>query len=305
MVQGESAKADDAPMSISIIWTSNRLGGMDVLFHSLERQNFDLNQVEVILVDEFFDERYPTLIGKFKELSPRPAQLIHVPPDERHDYIDDTHGYNTGLRRASGELIMFMTDHIWLELNCLRLHWETYRNFSGYSATGLLDRFSFPKLKASGEDFTWSAFAEEFTADLADRWFEKNEPYYKERKGAIIESDDHIYELPGGKFYAALNESIPMSVLREVNGWDEIYNGGYAVNDIDLGTRANMAGWKFLLIPKSINKKFGGHGISDVIPTKRKIKLRTSEDNYAMWQREMKRIGAGERTYKSLEGCWR
>ena len=312
-------------MSISIIWTSNRMGMIDILFHSLAAQSFDLEDVQLILVDEWYEERKKVVEetiealewdgfireDRFVESFRLPSEVIHIPPDEPHDYIDDTHAYNAGLRRADGELVMFLTDGIWLEPKNLEGHWKTYKTMSGISMTGFLDRYKFPSLKKEGEDFRWSAFQEEFTEDAAWWWFNQNEPYYKERKGfdaAVLAKDwdegGKATELPGDKFYAALNESIPMAVLKEIDGWDEIYSGGYGTNDIDLGMRAQAAGWKFMVNPKSINKKLGGHGISDVIPTKTKKKLRTPDDNNLIWRTEMDKMLRGERTYRANHGCW-
>jgi len=102
------------------------------------------------------------------------------------------------------------------------------------------DRYEFPPLDqerlnvAHGQ---WSVFEREFTPDVALDFFNQHEPTYRERKGGVANiCSDGMIEMPGHYIYL-LGDSIPLEVLRALNGLDEAYDSGYGVNDICCGTR--------------------------------------------------------------------
>ena len=286
--------------------TTVRLGGFDVLVNSLAAQTFSKEDWELIIVDEWAEDRIPVVYGRVVSSGIKNSRII--PPRVTHAYIDDATGYNTGLQVAHGELIIFLTDMIWCYPEFLADHWYIYQSNPGKSLTGFLDRYAPPAIKMPVDPAAmyWTVFEEEFTAARAEEYFAVTPVLYAERKGLSFDHNGGLQTLPPDKFYAALNESIPMAVLKEINGWDERFNGGYGVNDIDLGMRAALIGWEFLVDFKSINRKLGDQSVLGKIPRKQKARLRTPDDNYKLYLDHIQRIVEGKETVAVPpgHGCW-
>lgn len=276
---------------------------LDVLVNGLLEQSFPRDDFEVIIVDSCYAERRPHM-GVF----PLPNNFFHLELPDKYDYYDASYANNFGLRLATGELIVFLTDNIWPEKNFLARHWQIYTNFPGYSMTGYVDRYDLPPLRESLEwETCWrSVYQYTFNETYAAHFFQTNEPYYRERKGgargAAVPSSPY-FELPGDFFYAGLNESMPLAVLKEINGFNQDLDGGYGCADIELGMRANLAGWKFLNYPESINFKLGQRANSAKIPGKFKKDIRTPDEQRAIAQRVISDIRAGA-SVKIENGAW-
>ena len=300
-------------MSISVIMTTASMGGLDMLFNSLAAQA-DPPEFEVVIADEWYHERnkflkFPwnvseDILSKFND------RVKHVPITKRVNYIDHCNGWNTGLRAAEGELVCFINDYFWLYPNYLRDHWDIYKRYSGYSMIGYCDRYPWPAMKLSvkTEDVWWTAFQQEFTAERAAHYFQCTHPIYHERKGGHQGEPVPgcpFNRLPGSLFYASLNESIPMAVLKELNGWDERYDGGYASNDVDLGVRAELVGWKFLLNP-TVNCKIGMYGIQRPVHTLVKPQVRSPQDNHQLFKDRMWKVASGQEPARvpAGHGAW-
>ena len=289
---------------VSVIAVTARLGCFDVLVHCMETQTFPKDDFEVVVVDSFYKERKDFVRDRL------PKNFRHIGLPEDRPWYDACYANNVGTREALGELLIYFCDLNWAYPDFVKDHWEVYRTVPGYSMTGFVDRFPIPPLKAIerttrciGDDsyehnfdwkaVGWSIFNDEFTADYARWYFDAIQPTYRERKGGlypnlIAGTDYHV--LPGDKWYGSLNESIPKAVVEECNGWNEAMDGVYGVADVDLGVRANLAGWKFLVKLDSINRKLGQKSDSGIIPARNKPQTRTLADNWRLFE-EMKASG--------------
>src|ERR1051325_10244212 len=247
-------------MKISLCYTTARIGSFDMIFNSAANQAMDKADFEVIVVDDFYDLRaYRVAEAHSRYYSD--LNFTHLPPGGAHDYYDNTHGFNTALKAAKGELIAFMIDYTWLDENYLTSHWDFYQKNPGRSQSGFIDRFDFPALDISRLNIAhgWcSIFEKDFNKAFAKEWFSR-EPVYRERKGGNW--TEYGVNIPGDRIYL-IGDSIPREVLEALNGLDERYDDGYGVNDIDLGMRANAFGWHFGVNPDCIVKKLGTHDMS-------------------------------------------
>ena len=275
-------------MNVSIIAVTARMGCFDLLVHCMEQQTFSKDDFEVIVVDSYYNERKDFVKDRL------PKNFRHIGLPEDRPFYDACYANNVGTREAQGELLIYFSDCNWAYPDFVKDHWDIYETVPGYSMTGYVDRFPIPPLKhgitRSWELDAWSIFEKEFTADYARWYFEAIQSTYRERKGQPETNDGGIIELPGDKWYGSLNESIPMQVVKDCNGWNEAYDGCYGLSDIDLGVRANLAGWKFLIKADSINKKLGQKSESGVIPASHKPQTRTLDDNWRLFD-EMKASG--------------
>lgn len=297
-------------MKISVIAVTVRIGCLDILANGFARQTFPQDDFEVLLIDSFYNERHKIIATRL------PANFFHMPlPEDKPNY-DACYANNYGLRHASGELVVFFTDCNWPARDFLAEHWRIYKEVPGYSATGYVDRYYAPELRAPTsvngqacygyDDVAWSVFAREFTTDYADEFFASQKPFYQERKGHLVDgfvTGTNYAELPPEKWYGSLNESIPMSVMRKINGWDEIYDGAYGVSDIDVGWRAHQAGWRFLVLPDLINYKLGDQSTARTIPGKYKPRVE-GQDNLAIFEQVKADVRDGKRTYRAEQGAW-
>ena len=267
-------------MEVSVVLTTARLGGFDVLCDSMARQEFD-GQFEVVITDEFHKEGRRAMIESTGRDRIR-FHLIHIPPKRESRIYDDSLGVNTALATASGELVIILADYTWVPPNYLQAHWDFYKANPGWSMSCYLDRHELPPMK--GEPYSierdwWSVFQGDFTPD----WFDSKEPVYRERRGSVgkIHEDGKI-EIPSDQVYL-LGDSVPMSVVKELNGIDERYVGGYGSNDVDFGVRANHIGHRWALNPHIKLKKLTLSGQAQ-IPGKMKPKVRMPEDNYRFFE---------------------
>jgi glycosyltransferase involved in cell wall biosynthesis len=271
---------------ISIVFTTIRLGGMDVLFNSLATQTF--RDFDVVIVDEWHDVRAEPLRDKLRGES---LDVLHIPPIRNETFSNSAHGFNSGLCRASGELIIFLADNVWLYPDFLRDHWDVYARAKKYSMCGYFDRYHWPELKAGGDLF-WTIFEKEMTCARADEVFRES-PYYVENKGGAkgpMIPDSPYNSISGRFYYAAGNESIPLAVIRELNGFDERYDNSWGTSDIDIGLRAEMIGWQFALV-ETYTKKIGGHTVKPAALTaKPKTWERTPEATLQMFYDRLRRI---------------
>lgn len=279
-------------MKISVVMTTNRLGGFDLLYYSLmEQRGIDSKDWELIVVDEYIEERKGLL--EWDSTDHKRLNVKHLGPDKKQDFTDPCHCINTALRRCEGELVVFITDMQWLEPYFLARHWGTYNNYTGCSMSGYLDRYPIPKLRPVEDPLIgWTIFDPEFTPENAGKFFAATEPSYRERKGGIkggIVSYTPYREMPGQYVYFNV-DSLPLEILKDLNGWDERYDGGYGLCDIDLGVRANLHNWKFVVIEDSVSYKLGVQGTSHVLPHKSKPHTKTVEDNRRFYETRMRRI---------------
>lgn len=284
---------------ISVVMTTARQGGFDVLYHSLKQQTMALEDFELIIVDELYDKRR-FYTKEFESTQHRALPAIHY---------NNGAAFNQALRAARGELICFTIDFLWMPPTYLQDHWDFYQNNAGWSMTGYVDRYSFPPLGTMKNDL-WEyhcAFEKVFDFEFAEKWFSENRPVYRERKGGagIIHPDGKI-EMPGHLIYL-IPDSIPLAVLKELNGLDEAYDGGYGSNDIDVGVRANLLGWHFGLNPTCIVQKLGTPELSAQIPGVSKPKVRTPEENYQLFLKRMEMIKEGKEqiAVPNGRGAWR
>jgi hypothetical protein len=283
---------------MSVIYVTSRLGGFDMLSHSLRvQQGIARKDWELIVVDDWFDLRTRRLDGLA-------GQVKHIRSRD-NDYFDPCYANNLGLRQAEGELIVFVSDMQWFYPRFLADHWDVYQNFPGYTLSGYLDRYPIPKLKAElspGLETAWSVFEHEFDGAFASEFFQSVEPVYRERKGGHVGvAVGPYFEIPGELAYFNV-DSLPLSVVTALNGLDERFDGGYGVCDIDLGVRANLLGHKFVVSSAAVSCKLGIPGISGVLPSKQKPRARSTEDNRQIFNRRMEAIRNGTETIAVAEG---
>lgn len=292
-------------MKVSVIVATIHLGGLDVLFHSLDRQTMPKAEWELILVDANMEQRKEQVEDRRRMDYPG-INLVHIPPKNVSEYFDASTSFNTGASVARGGLVVYMSDFLWAYPRYLEDHWSLYQNHPGYSMSGFADRFEFPPIANCSQGCCWwSCFRQEFDVAFAVDWFASHGPFYQERKFGTSHRipGKLLFEVPGEYVYFSVNESIPLSVLKELNGFDERLNGAYGNNDRDLGARANMIGWKWMVNVDSVVCKMGNRQMAhSMLPGVKKKTIRSVEDNYAIVTQKLQRIAKGEESARTPNG---
>lgn len=211
---------------------------------SLKSQTF--TDFEFIIVDALYDERS-------YDFSKLPFPVKHVPIDPRHRFWLDRGRWgvcgqlNTALLHVEGELIVRVDDCSEFDERFLTRFWETYQ--SGLWALAMHIRFLKGKPARLNEEY----LAEGYEAIHSDT-FEAGErgEFLKKlygEDGLIRDSRYEQVKARGGKMIAPYNwmygySSFTLEAALKVNGFDEMFDGDKSLEDVDFGSRLEMAGYR-------------------------------------------------------------
>ena len=210
---------------------------------SLRRQSF--KDFEFIMVDAFYDDRS----YDFSNLS---FPVKHIPIDPRHRFWLDRGRWNvcgqlnTALIHAEGELIVRVDDCSEFDDDFLSRFWETYE--SGLWALAMHIRFLKGKPARLNEEY----LKEGYEALYAEKWDDVDRPALLRKlygeDGLIRDSRYEIVKNNGGKMIAPYNwmygySSFTLEAALKVNGFDEMFDGDKSLEDVDFGSRLEMAGY--------------------------------------------------------------
>lgn len=245
--------------NISIIVPTSRIGGLDILFSSLENQIF--KDFELILIDSLYDKREHIVKDKMKQFS---FIIKHIPSkEEKFTATNYCKAMNTGIINSSGNLAYFTCDYTWLTPECLQIHNDFHKTNIN---TGLLCSYvhkKLPKLNSiidnvyySPEPYTIhteSSFINNETNNFTKYLEDLNNDKFKDIMYSIFEEEFNIHsnintleheqnsERPEG--YLDINscflknESYTLKDLIEINGLNEELDGSHGWQDIELVDR--------------------------------------------------------------------
>lgn len=105
-------------VKVSVISTTFRTGGIDVLFSGLANQTF--KDFELILVDHRYEYRHEQVLKLARRVD---LNLIHVPEHRRNGkwYVGAA-ATNTGIMLTEGEIIMLLTDFSYAHPDWIEAH---------------------------------------------------------------------------------------------------------------------------------------------------------------------------------------
>lgn len=270
---------------VSVLVVTGRPGYIDTICESLSNQTLNQDEWELILVDDFVNERYEAvkehMTGKIKNFK-------HIPPREIKPYIAMCLAMNTGIAHCRGELVYFMNDALYPSPRCLERHWEIYTN---YGPRVLISGPLVDAIVASGESIwrgapprwveimqgeetlVYPELTPRIAVPLKDNFSELTpenfisifkEPFKPPplpspdlpdwRMGFIRGKfiDKNLYENttihPGSWWWCGRNDSAPIEALLEINGLDEIFDGSHGGADGDAGKRMmRNIGYRYLV----------------------------------------------------------
>ena len=246
---------------ISIIIPTNRVGGLDIVFDSLERQTDP--DFELILVDNIYRYRRDLVAEKAKQYS---FPVRHIEPrDNPFPRVCYCRTMNTGVCHARGSVVVYECDYTWFSPSTVFYHSMWQRQFNGpllldmaychmpplnprfptdrfvhkvepyadaagftQSLTEATDRYVAALDSGELDEFMWSIFAES--------------PKSHEEVWALPLEGTHYKNCEEGEFkdynYCCFkNESFPTELILNMNGHDEDYDESHAWQDSEFSYR--------------------------------------------------------------------
>ncbi len=240
-------------MKISVILPTNRPSGPMYGLHGLSKQTFPQEDFELIIVDDYPEDRSTLIVDTSKLLGLENVLALKSKPHYWRSNRLISNARNTALIHAKGELVVFLDDYCWIRPRWLDKHWETYKK-SPYTMVGAmraveytpnvydgLDRLPTPEISAEDSEQTINGM-DWVTEKQKERRRELSVYGATDTRGV-----QDVRNCGGGWFYSC-NAAAPLRKLVEVNGFDEEYDLT-SEEDIDLGLRLTRVKCKFWYRP--------------------------------------------------------
>ncbi len=114
-------------MKVTIIIPTNRYGKFDITFSGLGKQTFNDNDWEIIIIDDFIENRRNECMDVAKKYNVK--NVLYLRPKQQYWRSNNSiaNSRNTGLIRAKGELIIFSDDYVWFPPKFVEEHWKMYK----------------------------------------------------------------------------------------------------------------------------------------------------------------------------------
>lgn len=203
----------------------------------------EFKDFELIVVDALHAER-PDYFKQFD----LPFPVVHLPPKpnpwhERKLWAVATQ-FNTGILHARGELVVTIGDCSQLPPHLLRRFWEEHQK--GYACQAMLRYY-----KGVGNNDKASSQRDAYLTRLNPQW----DMTAVRRSGEpVVDSRWKFVEGAGGRMEGRMDQwwygygAAPMKWYLKVNGFDEAFDGCKSLEDCDLGSRFEMAGYRKLIL---------------------------------------------------------
>lgn len=226
-------------MKISVILPTNRPQGPLYALHSLSKQTFDNEHFELLIIDDYREDREGLILHTAKNLDLRNVKVLRSKPNYWRSNRLIANARNTGLIHCDGELVVFLDDFCWVPPRWLEEHWLTYQR-TLYTMIGAGKAVKYIPNKYERLDL----LPPPNVGGNVEGAFIRNLAQFKvsDTRGSLSMRDC------GGGWFYTMNASAPLEKIVEVNGFDEEYDLT-SEEDIDLGVRLERAGCRFFYRP--------------------------------------------------------
>ena len=216
---------------ISVLTCSNRPGGVDVTWYSLKRQTF--RDFEWVFYDALYEKRQKEVAG-FTKHDPRVKHYKQSPKDpQAKTWL--AHAENGAIKRAQGELIVFLQDFIYIQPDALEKFWIQYQSNGKHFVTGVGGQYDNPGVNDIADpDGTFTVFDKPF------RDVPMNKVWQDPRQRTDLGSFYQCYP-PDWEMNFCM---CPKQMLYDIGGIDESYDFiGFAFDNCSVAERASMLGY--------------------------------------------------------------
>jgi len=217
---------------------------------SLSKQKF--KNFELILVDALHSTRE----YDFLKL---PFEVKHVPMHPGHRFWLDRKRWavcsalNTALLHAEGELIVRVDDCSEFDEDFIGRFWEGYQ--SGFWPLAMHTRYIAGKQAHYTDEYKEKGYEFRFVHDHSEKEeITKVQNRLHARDGdPVRDTRWPAVESRGGKMIAPINwmygySSFTLEAALKVNGFDELFDGDKSLEDVDFGSRLDIAGYKGIFL---------------------------------------------------------
>ena len=222
-------------------------------FMSLEAQTF--KDFEVIVVDALHPYK-----KEWIESHDWSFPIKYVPIHPNHRFWLDRKRWNvcgqlnTGILHAEGELLVRIDDcSEFPNVRYLERFWEDYQ--SGFFPMAMHTRYRDGKQSYYTKEYKRDGY--EFTRDPAhgeaadrekvlDQVFEDGDPV-RDTRWPFVEKAGGRMIVPYANWYYGYS-SVSLEAALRVNGYDEMFDGDKSLEDVDMGSRLIMAGYKDMFV---------------------------------------------------------
>ena len=218
------------PPTVSVIFpTYNRSSVVRTTLEHFLAQDYPVDRLEILVADNSSDDT-PQMVAEVARSTSRSVRLLSS--DERLPAVKR----NQALREATGDLVIFMNDDVWVRPDFVRRHVEAHaRHPCPVAVVGHVEQ------SARMPDTAFIAWYRPFAYDeIADR------------AGRPV----------GWRYHWSMNLSLPRAVMLERNlifheDWAEIGH-----EDIELGYRWAKAGYPIIYEPAAWGEHFHPHDLA-------------------------------------------
>jgi glycosyltransferase involved in cell wall biosynthesis len=285
-------ESSDQPV-ISVVMPTMRVGGLDIVLKSLEKQTF--KNFEFIISDSIYKYRKDLVSQQSKKYS---FTIKHVEPTKNIFPISNfCNSENAGLINASAKLVLLITDYTYLPADCIEKHVnfhtinkeenigymcphqyrslpKLHSDFSSYKNEDT-DLYMYDLFNGKLNNVLWSIFENDFDQDPETLPLD-----------AMGNADNKLVAPYGvGDMFAfnGKNESFKLEAALKINGFDEELDGTTPYQDTVFADMLDKKlGFKWMVDKDNkvyiINPRF-------VMPWSKR--LRPPEANRAIWQRKL------------------
>lgn len=265
---------------------------------SLRIQSF--KDFELIIIDALHHLRPKLFQGEPFHSDKLPFLVKHIPIDHNdkfnHRFWIDNRRWNvcgtlnTGIIHAKGELLVRVDDCSEFDSDFLKRFWEGYR--SGYWPMAMHIRYLGGKPARLNKEYMDKGYEANISSTFDPDRDKLLKKIYGE-DGLIRDTRYDIVKKEGGKKIAPHEwyygySSAPLEAALKVNGYDELFDGDKSLEDADMGSRLEMAGYKnkFLL---DINNQVAEHEHGPVAKDLFDNNAKPIKCNYAIYLANRKR----------------
>jgi FkbM family methyltransferase len=230
-------------MLISIVFITIRPGVYDMLFNSLVGQTY--SNYELIIVDDACEYRRQKVLdyAKLKQIN-----IAYYGPSKTKTYPENKFCYanamNTGLKYVNGDITLFVQDFCWLPpilLETINELYTTNHTLTLLSFQEILYKTPIPKVvglsrKEAVERCPLYIFDEEMTLAPPMQNYKLHQG-----KNPKLPNVDGMQIVPL-QFWECFCSAINTSLIKALNGFNEILDKGDDCNEKDIMIRAKMLG---------------------------------------------------------------
>jgi glycosyltransferase involved in cell wall biosynthesis len=228
-----------------IIPTYNRSKLLDLTLNSIQHQSFEMNRLEVIVVDDGSSDNTEEVIKKYSTL----LRIKYLFQSDQGNRVSLAR--NIGIENSDADILIFTDPGVLLDVNCVREHVNTQANNKDCASIGYVYGFGYE----GDEDLTeLEKLLQDHPLNDVFSYLKLNEKFQDMREPVYKKCKDDLQSLPvPWVLFLTCSVALTRKTLNEVGYFDERYDQNWGVEDLDLGCRLFKNNVPFYLSRKAVS----------------------------------------------------